>query len=455
MFPWVESVLIPGPPPVMIPMHRGYYLLGRQKSSDGSQWRAAIARIKIDGTYDTSFGSSGWMYANPGIMTGIVDALVANGKAYFLANLTVVQPATRVICVDLASGDNCFTGFNGLVTWGATAAGPRTAAYGQRLAYDSRYGIYVAARIMNNNRGEEVGIARISASDGTLTTSFGNNGYNIGLPNWASPGDAQVSVNDMIVTPAGISGGTRLYIAGAIKRSAGDNDGFILGLGPDSGTTQTGWSWNDQAYCYENDNTGDKNDAVTAITVLRNGKIAYAGWSQTDSANVQPLIMGRLAADGSYDDSFCAGNPDRGARACLVDPPSGFGPFYHAPYALPVAIGERVANRDLVVTQRFVENGNDPVSQHAVRVRTQQFSASGNTLHAFSDVSMPGMDTGNPASWWTRPFGMYLGPAAVTPEVLAVVGTRQYAGDDYDTMLIHYVANDTIFVDQFGKGNSD
>jgi len=50
VFPWVESVLIPGPPPVMIPMHRGYYLLGRQKSSDGSQWRAAIARIKIDGT---------------------------------------------------------------------------------------------------------------------------------------------------------------------------------------------------------------------------------------------------------------------------------------------------------------------------------------------------------------------------------------------------------------------
>jgi hypothetical protein len=471
VFPWIGSVTLPGPPPVTLPnMHKGYYLVGKQKNAAGDGWRGWIARVNVGGTLDTSFGTNGWIYTIT--MDDIVDAVIVGNNAYILSNIrTTAQaiPAAKVQCKDLTdpgsdpNGGYCLPSGAGILTFGAAPAGPRTAAYGQRLAYDSRYGLFVAARVMNNNRGQEVGIALISADDGSLVAEFRDAGYSIGQPTWAHPTQAEVSVNALVVTPAGYPGGTRLYVAGQMKRDADDHDGFILGLGPTNGATAANWNWNDRSYYYESDNTGYKKDAITALTVLRNGKIAFAGWSETDAADVRPMMMGRLDANGSKDAGFCAGNANSGLNACLVDPPFSTGsPFFvsYKPFSWPVALVERRQSRDLVVAQRFQNNGGSilfPDDKH-VRTLVQQFGASGNRIHANLTVDHPGATN----VLWSRPFDLWMGGTGLQTadgglgeEVIAVVGTRQWSGNDFDATMSHLMATDSLFADAFGGQHSD
>ena len=453
-FPWLGSITFPPLPP--IPGHLGYYIVGKQKNAAGDKWRATIARVRLDGTLDTNFGNNGWIVKLE--LADIVDAQIVGDKAYILANTLpggALPPLTRVACIDLSTptGVDCFPFLAGVQTWGITSTTVRTAAYGQRLAYDSRYGLFVAARIMNSSRGQELGIAKISAANGSLNTGFRDGGYNIGLPSWAHQTQAEVTVNALAVTPAGYPGGTRLYVAGQLKATAADHDGFIIGMAPSTGATATNWGWN--RYYYEDDNAGNKKDAITALTVLRNGRIVFAGWSETDNTNTQPMIMGRIHANGTYDAGFCASNPHRGVRGCLVDPPWQSGPLLsYKPHSMPVAIAERRQNRDLVVAQRFQNNGNHPIWPDDGRVRTllQQFSSTGNTLHAARTISYP---NGGSATPWSRPFDMYLGPAGPKPEVLVVAGTRHWSGSDYDMTITHLTATDTIFANQFGTATSD
>lgn len=468
VFPWVGTTTLPGSPPITFTAHKGYYIVGKQKSSGGGNWRGWVARINLVGALDTTFGVDGWMFGNS--QDDIVDGVVVGDKAYLLSNIwatTSAPPATRVACIDLASpdGSSCFPALAGVQTWGASAAGPRTAAYGQRLVHDARYGLFVAARLINTTRGQEVGIARVNADTGALVSEFRDGGYNIGLPSWAGPnGQVEVRVNDMAVTPAGYPGGTRLYIAGQIKRSAVDHDGFILGLAPVSGVTASDWNWNDKAVHHEHDNAGVKQDSVTALAIQRNGMVAFAGWSETDNADVRPMIMGRFKANGSIDPAFCEGNENLGTTSCLVDPPYSSGsPFFisYKPHSEPVALAERRQNRDLVVVQRFQNNGGSPVVADDRRVRTlvQQFSASGNRPHAGRTIDIAGAGS----TLWSRPFGFWMGgtglwssaEGGLGDELIAIAGTRQWSGNDYDATLSHIEATDSVFADAFGGKHSD
>jgi len=461
VFPWVGQITIPGPPPIVYSGHKGYYLVGKQKNTAGDAWRAWITRVNLAGALDTTFGTDGWIYGNA--QDDIVDAAVVGDKLYLLSNIwagTAAPPVTRVACknLDTATGSDCFPVLGGVQTWGATAAGPRTAAYGQRLAYDSRYGLFVAARVMNNDRGQELGIARISADDGSLVTAFRDGGYNIGLPAWGeASGHAEISINALAITPTAAPGPIRLYVAGQLKRTDADHDGFIIGMSPVNGTTAAGWSWND--YYYEGDNASSRKDAITAITVLRNGKVAFAGWSESDSPSVRPMMMGRIHNDGGYDAGFCANNPNRGARACLVDPPFSTGAPYFAdyePFSWPVALAERRQNRDLVVAQRFQNSGGTPEEPDDNHVRTlvQQFGANGNRLHAGRTIDI----AGGGSTVWSRPFDLWMGgtglwngaEGGLGEEVIAIAGTRLWSGNDFDATLTHLRATDSLFADAFG-----
>lgn len=468
VFPWVGTITFPGSPPISYTGHKGYYVVGKQKSSDGTQWRGWIARVNLAGSLDSTFGTNGWIYTIG--QDDIVDAAIVGAKAYLLTNIwstTAAPPATRIGCIDLATptGSDCFPALAGVQTWGASAAGPRTAAYGQRLVHDSRYGLFVAARIINSDRGQEVGIARVNADTGALVTEFRDGGYNIGLPTWAGPtGQVTVQVNDMVVTPADYPGGTRLYVAGQARRSDADWDGFILGLGPTNGTTSSGWNWNTKTLHYEHDNTDYKQDNVTALAVLRNGGIVFAGWSETDDAAVRPMIMGSFKADGGPDTSFCNGNANLGLTACLVDPPYSTGlPLLidYKPFSWPVALAERRQNRDLVVAQRFQNNGGSLAfpDDHRVRTQVQQLSANGNRIHASRTIDIPGSGS----TLWSRPFGMWMGgtglwsstEGGLGEELIAIVGTRQWSANDYDATLSQLRATDSIFADAFGGKYSD
>lgn len=458
VFPWTGPVTLPTNPPVTMTTHKGYYVIGKQKNSAGDGWRGWITRVKLSGDVDTSFGTDGWLFTNT--QDDIIDAAVGGNKAYILSNIlsgTAAPPVTRVICVDLtaATGNSCFAGFGGTLGWGTSTAGPRTAAYGQRLAYDSRYGLFVAARIMNNTRGQELGIAKISADTGSLVTAFGDGGYNISLPAWGEAGgNAEISINDLAIVPDGTPGPLQIYVAGQLKRNTTDHDGFIVAIGMTSGAIAAGWDWN--SYYYEDDNTGNRKDAITAITVLRNGKVAFAGWSETDDAGVTPMILGRLNRNGSYDSTFCAGNPNRGVRACRMDQS---GP-YDAPVSLPVAIAERRQSRDLVVAERFRNNEDHNGDDHNYQA-VRQFGASGNVQHARQALDY---GAANGITRWSRPFGLWIGGTGVWDganntgrgaEVVAVVGTRRWNGPDFDATVSHLVATDSIFADAFGGAHSD
>ncbi len=437
-FPWTGSVMI-GSPPVLFPVDLGYYVVTRQKNDAQSLERVMVTRLNPDGTMDTSFGTNGWMQADYS-STSIADVALGQYDELYILH----AGEKRVGCYRLESTGSANFCHNP-VTGGKLSyplTGTRTAATPTRLLYDKRYGLFVAAKITNSDRGTELAITLMEPAGATGTSgghpvsSFGSSGHVIGLPSWAPATGVTAAINAMTLTPASATGGQRLYVGGQVSRSGPDSDGFLLGLNPTTGATIGGWNW--LTIYYEGDNAGNKADAVTALTVLRNGtghggKLVYAGWSETDSAQTQPMIMGRFANDGVWDTSFCAGNANYSVRACVVDPPwSGGAPIYasYKPSSIPVAIVER-PNRDLAVAQRFQQNGGSLISSPDPHVHTlvQQFSPDGTRLYSTLSVDYPGSST-NSVDWWSRPFDMV--KAGVVSDGLLLIGTRNWSSTDFD-----------------------
>lgn len=453
-FPWTGSITI-GSPPVTLPVDLGYYVATRQKNDAQSLERVMVTRLNLDGTIDTSFGTSGWMQADYS-STSIADVALGQYDELYILH----AGEKRVGCYRLESsgtGSFCHNPINsGKLSY--PLSGARTAATPVRLLYDKRYGLYVAAKITNSTRGTELAITLMEpagptgTSGGSPVTSFGSSGHMIGLPSWAPPSGVTASINAMTLTPASATGGQRLYVGGQVSRTTPDSDGFILGLNPTTGVTISGWDW--KAIFHETDNTGYKGDAVSALTVLRNGssyggKLVYAGWSETDNAQAQPMIIGRFTSDGVWDTSFCAGNANYSSSSCVVDPPRvGFG-FIHTPSSIPVAIVER-PNRDLAVAQRFQQNGGlFGNTDHHVRTLVQQFSEDGNRLYSERSVDYPGSSTSS-ANWWSRPFDMV--KAGAVSNGLVLIGTRQWNSTDFDPTVTVLKGGDEAHVCLFSDG---
>ena len=423
--------------------HRGFYAVGRVKNTDGT-WQSSITRRKTDGTLDLAFGSAGWMYPSSQV-SDVVDAALGAGKMYILTTVDLGGiPVMRVTCTDLTTAASCFTGFGGIVSFGATSSGAIRSAHARRIAYDSRYGVFIAGRVWTTARGWELAAARLDADTGGLVSAFHGDGTNIGLPGYAAQTAADIDILDMTVTPIGNPGTERLYIAGTVKLTAADYDGFVLGLDPVSGYSTSGWTW-PQVY-FEGDNLDFKKDAVTAVTVLRTGRVVMAGWSETDVAGERVAFIQRVNNDNSVDSSFCTSG-SYGKCRIPVRPLIGV-----VNDELPVAIAERYQNRDLVVAMKTRTRSGDYHPAQTV----MQISSSGNVLHALQTLDFAAAAGG---AQWSRPFGMWVGNIAFSTappnEVVAVVGTRLYNATDYDGTLSQMMANDSIFADQFGGNQGD
>lgn len=440
VFPWTGTTTI-GNPPITIPVDLGYYVAVRQKNAANALERVMVTRLKVDGSGDPGFGTSGWLQADYS-STSIADVAMGRYDELYILHAGEkrvgcyrLEPGAGTFCHDPISG--------GKLSYPLTA--PRTAATPTRLLYDSRYGLFVAAKIANADRGTELAITLMTPagesgwSGGYPVTTFGANGHVIGLPPWAGATGVTASINDMALTPVNASGGQRLYVGGQALLSGTDSDGFILGLNPTSGATISGWNWKD--LWYESDNAGYRADAVTALAVLGNGsgysgKLVYAGWSQTDNAETNPMFMGRRNNDGTVDASFCAGNANlSGSGVCLVDPPRSLLsiPVY-MPSAIPVAIVER-PNRDLAVAQRFQQNGLPLIGQpdKHVHTRVQQFGQDGNRMYTQLKIDYAALDS-DTTTWWSRPYDMGVG-GVLGGHKLVLIGTRMYTGTDYDATV--------------------
>lgn len=419
--------------------HAGWYVVGRQQNSDNS-WRAVITRWKTDGTRDTTFGTDGWMYTSVSGNIEIVDAARAGNKMYILTTMDFGGiPIMRVICKDMTTDTNCFPLFGGLATFSASTSGPVHSAWARRILYDSRYGLFVVGKIFTDAHGWEMAVARLDANTGAHINSFGSNGEIHGLPTWGPQSGSVLDVFDIAVVPNGTPGGARLYIAGDIKLTATDYDGLIWGVDPNTGITSPNWAWITRYYETDN-NTGYKKDAITAITVLRTGAVAMAGWSENDDGE-RLMILTRALANGAHDPSFCGSVS--GICVAPIRPLIGVADDY-----FPVAIAERRANRDLVVALKAKKRSAD---YHFVQ-NVYQFSADGTYIHDSQEMDYGAAAGGHPQ--WSRPFGMSLSNSGLLglsgKEVIAVAGTRLWWAPDYDMTLSSFYVDDSIFADGFG-----
>ncbi len=364
-------------------------------------------------------------------------------RLYFTgqSSLFLFGNAFTTFCFDIDTGAAC-AGFASGSTVGYSytvfdAPGGDTSRLGSiahRIVYDPGGYLFIGGE-SNLSVGMQLALTKINAVTGQAVASFGTNGnatYQIEF------GDTiDQTLMTMARRPAATPGPDLLYIGGTYKRALnGDYEGYISAISATTGVVQA-----TQYIYYEDDNTGYKKDSVNAITVLANGKIAFAGSSDTDLLNVPATLVGRLnslAGGLEYDPSFC------GTGLCVRSNHSSFGSNFSN--AIPIAIGERPGNRDLVISTQ----GNLFAIGSPQVIRIEQYGASGNTYHAGNYVAVTG--TGSNDTTWAGP-GL-----DVSDEFVTVTGTRLWGptiDDDVDFVVGQLKANDSIFADQFGGPHSD
>ncbi|MBN8726515.1 MAG: delta-60 repeat domain-containing protein [Xanthomonadales bacterium] len=432
--------------PWYTPLHglSGYYLFVRQKY-EALGWGAWITRVHINGDVDTAFGSEGWM-SIPGVPRSVDDAALAGDRLYVLRS--VAEGSTnraQIQCWSLATNSDCFPG--GPVSLRFNV-GTAINAFGRRILHDSRYGLLVTANLRNTTAGNSIGITRLDATTGAAISTFGTQGFINTAPTWSSQPRPLASVHDMALAAAGTPGGDdRLYVVGSARTqaAAADDDGFVHGIDPETGNGIAGWNW--QRVSYEADNpAGAEDDAVTTLTVQRNGRVAVAGWSTHGSTGFQDLILARFLANGLPDPVFCGGE--------VCNKSLDYSYMTHPKDNVPVGIAERVLNGDLVVlhTDRYP---SEPESQWQMQ-RLTQFGASGTREQGRSEFlhAQPLDRVSAPTALWIG----QLGALGYGPEVVVAAGYQSYNSAVIRPTIAQRISSDypnTIFVTGFGHANND
>ncbi len=455
VFPFKTLDVTGGTFPIFYVKERGYYVAGRRKHYDTGLYDALIGKVKLDGTLDTTFGAGGWQAITTPPITSINDAAfdAATGSMYFVGSWALGSNAEdfAVRCRNITTGNPC-DGVGSLTSIAFNLGGSNRDV-AQRVIFEPGSGstppyLYVAG-FADSANGWRIAVVKLNATTGERVTAFGPNGQRVYMPPAGAQTGSDVNVFSMALAPATAPGGSRLYLAGNVKISSDgvDYNGYVLALDPTTGNGITAFgSW--QYITYELDNPGYRKDAVTAITVQRNGKLALAGWSDGLIAPDQRMILGRLNTDGSKDLGFC---DNKGV--CRRNDATG------SPVDEPTAILERPDNGDLVVALKRNQTSGD---YHPAQF-VLQYGASGNVLHAQQVIDFP---ASSGQAWWSRPAGIALDTTPMVFDTipnakrnLVVAGTRKWAIVDilrnFDVTLSHLLENDSIFADTFGGAHGD
>ncbi len=447
--------------PVTNPTAGGYYLFGRQRHAVyPEQYRVWISKINQFGSIDSTFGTNGYLTWYTG--NEPIDILVIGKRAYVLFEGNwgdgVIPPIrARLACLDLnkATPTACsgWTAILGpFLDWGVGANG-RIAAWAQRLVDDPRNDrMYVIARVESSTQ-DEIALAVAKEGNGALVPTAAGD-YVYAQPSASMGANGELMVNAAVFVPAGSGAAPVLALGGQTRvpgAGRGDYDGFLMRFAPPPGAASS--DIRDEFVYFESDNSGHKDDAVTALGVLRDGKLAWAGWSATDDPDQVPLIMGRVTAGGlARDFRFCAGNsgaPDAvlDKLACRIEDRI----LPNKQSLMPVAIGERWQNHDLVVVSRFVNMG--PGVPHNVRSLTRQFSRNGNVRHAERVTDFPAAAGLAP---WSRPFDATLAAERTYHDrQFVLIGTRHWADapSTFQATVTSLVDTDSLFANDFSGPN--
>lgn len=429
-----------------------YYILAKHLniSSTTGVWTRDAVIVKVDaaGQRVTSFGSNGVVRYQGTTWDDIRDAVVEDSvffgpsRAYFAGSIR--WPGTdlnmAVACVDLTTGGTC-SGFGVLGTAfipfdiGGTKNDMAT-----RIEYDPEGFLFISG-YADAAAGKQLAVAKLKVADGNVSGDFGVAGklnFDLGA---GSIRDNNVYTS--MLTTASSPGGKRLVIAGNYRKIGTDYDGYVMSLAPTGGAAPRVGK-----IAYELDNTGAKDDAITAIGQTHGGQILYAGWSQTDDAGYDAVIFGALDNVGmTYDPRMCGGT------GCVK---SAGSPLFNGDKgSWPYAILERPGNYDLILAIQAQTRGitaQPPQPPYSWKQVIRQYGSSGNTLHA--------------EQWLTFTSSSSMPIPAAYPRTLSLDGSKIVVGGmrkwsetsgigDFDLTLARLQPNDSIFAHHFGSSGGD
>ncbi len=418
------------------PGNAGWYVLGKHGTGAGT-WEAVVIVIEPSGIQLK-------IHYVPTPMFRLDDDTwdSANGRFYFVGGAKQAGHADSdfaVTCVDIGNGPDggvcAGFGTNG-TAYIAFDRGGNKDDVARRVISRPNLGVLVAGWAKDGADRHVFAATSLLRASGGLVTRFGNNGrfaHDLG----STTTNLDVNVFNIALSNDA-DAEARLYIAGNYSRDTTrkDYDGVVLGLNAWNGVLDD-WGPGGNGFSQVWLDLGvpgvDMSDAVTAISVLANGKLALAGWSK-DQAGLNRMMLARLGNDGVLDinSGFC-GN----AGKCT--------PFASGRSFWPAAVAERPDTRDLVIA---AENPNHPGVNDETWQMIFQFTRNG----SYSDaITLHSAQVSGELE--------YTAPAAllVSREATMIVGTRRYTpvGSDYDAYLTRLLHNDTIFADTFGGAKAD
>lgn len=416
-------------PPLLITR---YYLLSAHANGDGTT-NAYVIRTDAEGSYQA---------LDADVTTPIGDLRdvaydPASGRAYFFGGAVIsggFGADMYVQCVDSATISGDCSGW--------------PAGSGVRIAFDlggTQNDVATAAVVdpdgflfvggyATTATGYDIALAKLHLDSGELDATFGPGGGKLSYNISDRMTGVDHNVFAMALSSTNTHGGKNLYLGGDVKRLAGDYDGFILAVNP---TLATSASFRVD---YEADNTGNKDDLVSALTVMKDGRVAFAGYSETDQSGFPALLIGRLAIEGLEGDFETCNDK----QICVKDEGSGVDGVRNV---FPTAIAERPGNHDLVVAMRGEQARVAPPGPFVPYQIVEQYSTQGAVLHARRVIGYP-----SPQGQTTTGFAS--GGMQVSATDIVLTGTVTQQDDKtnetfYFDSVTRLLANDSIFAGGF------
>ena len=249
--------------------------------NNGSYHRFAVARYNNDGSLDTSFGTEGRVVGDfPEEKMAITSVFVQpDGKIIGSGIIYNQYFDSEFMMVRFNADGSIDSGFgnNGMVSEGSLTINS------VKMQPDGKI---VAAGFNYSQTGSQRDIAVLRFNtDGTIDTSFAQNGYfitSVGVRDYA---------NSLSILPDG-----KIVIGGAIF-NGNHSDFCVIRLLPD-GSPDPDFGLNGIAsYDY------DENDEITSICLQPDGKLVFSGFTGDDDNEYLYAVM-RINEDGSVDHGF-------------------------------------------------------------------------------------------------------------------------------------------------------
>ena len=268
-------------------------LIGAGFTSDGGTEVFTVVRFNLDGSLDTSFGTSGYVKIPLGTGNGRANSIVLQADGNYVVGgwARFSNKEQYVLARILTNGmmDNSF-GTNGVVTGsfsGSTYAEDEIAEV--QLLSDEK--IIVAGKSYNGLN-DDVFVACFN-TDGTLYTGFNGTGFRIIEFGTSPPYEEATSV--------AIDAQDNIIIGGRVSLDFFDEDSFFLTKLDNSGATDNSFGDNGKLYYTIAPNVIA---GLNVIKIDNEGRIVTGGGAfDTDDLD-NNFFLTRFSANGTLDTSF-------------------------------------------------------------------------------------------------------------------------------------------------------